>query len=256
MEIRETNWKKYILVLFITLAIFLTGFLASSYFDNAKIDSIKDTEDQISLDILSSEAQYQLLEESSCNIVSSSILSDELNTLADQLSYAESQEGFNGADVKVLKENYSLLEIKDYLLMQQIYQKCGAAPQSILYFYSNKGDCPACTNQGYVLTELRQEYPDLRVYSFDYDLGLSAINTLITMYHIPSVLPALVMNGQVYDGFQNVDQIEQAMPALALDASTTDASFISTSTQEVTQQSQAGPSQNSAKTASSSNTDK
>jgi hypothetical protein len=207
--------KKYLLVFALTCAVFLTGFLLSNYLSNAKVNSIKDTEDQISLDILSSEAQYQLLEQSSCSVVSGSILSDELNTLADKLSYAESQEGFNSADVKSLKQNYSLLEIKDYLLMQQIYQKCSASPASILYFYSNKGDCPDCTNQGYVLTALRQEYPELRVYAFDYNLGLSAIDTLISMYHIPSVLPALVMNGKVYAGFQSIDNIEKALPSLA-----------------------------------------
>jgi hypothetical protein len=221
MEIRETSWKKYLLVLCITLAVFLTGFLASNYLNNQKIENIQDTENQISLDILSSEAQYQLLEQSSCSIVNGSILSDQLNTLDDKLSYAESQEGFNSADVKSLKENYSLLEIKDYLLMQEIYQKCGATPTSILYFYSNKGDCPDCTNQGYILTELRQQYPDLRVYSFDYNLGLSAIDTLVSVYHIPSVLPALVMNGKVYDGLQSVDNIKASLPSLALDASST-----------------------------------
>jgi len=222
--------KKYLIVLAITCAVFLTGFLASNYLNNAKIDSIKDTEDQISLDILSSEAQYQLLEQSSCSIVTGSILSDELNTLADKLSYAESQEGFNSADVQSLKENYSLLEIKDYLLMQQIYDKCGASPTSILYFYSNKGDCPDCTNQGYVLTALRQEYPELRVYAFDYNLNLDAVNTLITIYHIPSVLPALVMNGKVYDGFQSIAQIQAALPSLALQASSTASSTSSSST--------------------------
>jgi hypothetical protein len=215
----EINGKKYLLVLFITLAVFLTGFLASNYLNNEKINSIKDTEDQISQDILSSEVQYQLLEQSSCDIVNASILSDELNTLADKLSYAESQEGFNSADVKSLKENYSLLEIKDYLLMQQIYEKCGATPTSILYFYSNNGDCPDCTNQGYVLTALRQQYPALRVYTFDYNLGLDAVNTLITLYHIPSVMPALVMNGKVYDGFQSMTQIEAALPSLAFQTS-------------------------------------
>ncbi len=226
MEIKEPgiNPKKYLLVLAITCAVFLTGFLASNYLNDAKINSIQDTENQISLDILSSEAQYQLLEQSSCDIVTGSILTDELNTLADKLSYAESQEGFNSADVKSLKENYSLLEIKDYLLMQQIYQKCNASPTSILYFYSNKGDCPDCTDQGYVLTALRQEYPELRVYAFDYNLGLGAVNTLITLYHIPSVLPALVMNGRVYDGFQNIDQIKAALPALALQATTSSSS--------------------------------
>ena len=122
-----------------------------------------------------------------------------------------------------------MLEIKDYLLMQQIYNKCGATPTSILYFYSNKGNCTDCTDQGYVLTALRQEYPELRIYAFDYNLDLDAVKTLITLYHIPSVLPALVMNGKVYDGFQSIAQIQAALPSLTLQASSTASSTMNSS---------------------------
>jgi hypothetical protein len=81
------------------------------------------------------------------------------------------------------------------------------------------------------LTALRQEYPELRVYAFDYNLGLGAVDTLITLYHIPSALPALVMNGKVYDGFQSIAQIEAALPSLAPDmaASTTAATAATSS---------------------------
>jgi hypothetical protein len=210
------NTKKYILVFIITAVIFVFAFSISNYFANQRIADIKSTEDKISIDILSSETQFELLQQSSCAVINGSILSDELNNLADKLSYSETQHGANDPDVQTLKQYYSLLEIKDFLLMKQIFRQCGATPISILYFYSNKdGNCPECTKQGYVLDQLHQDHPSLRVYTFDYDLDSNAIQTLISLYHIPSKLPALVINDNVYAGFQDATAINKIIPGLA-----------------------------------------
>ena len=61
--------------------------------------------------------------------------------------------------------------------MRRIAEQCDTEPVFIFYFYSNAGDCSECTRQGYVLTELQQEYPQLRVYAFDSNLDLSALDT-------------------------------------------------------------------------------
>src|ERR1035437_4886909 len=217
------NRKKYLVVFLLTCLIFFTAFSISTFLNGKKMDEIKNTEDKISIDILSNETQYELLQQSSCaDIRAGSLLSDELSALADKLSYAEAQEGIQSADVKTLKQYYSLLEIKDFLLVQQIYKKCNTTPSTILYFYSNKGDCPECTKQGYVLTQLRQDHPTLRVYNFDYDLNDNAVNTLISLYKIkPTELPALVMNGKTYTGFKQIDDIKKILPELVATSTST-----------------------------------
>jgi hypothetical protein len=116
-------------------------------------------------------------------------------------------------DVISLKKSYSLLEIKDYLLMKKITERCGQKPIFILYFYNND-NCEDCTKQGYVLTSLREEYPNLRVYSFDYNLDLGAIKSMISIYKVPNKVPALVINGKVYSGFQSVEDIVKTFPQL------------------------------------------
>jgi hypothetical protein len=45
---------------------------------------------------------------------------------------------------------------------------------------------------GYVLTALRNKYPDLRVYSFDYHFDLGAIETLKSIFKVKDQLPALI----------------------------------------------------------------
>jgi hypothetical protein len=214
MHQHEPNdWTKYIIVLFITLAIFLSVLWLSNYFSNKKINQLRSIKDTIALDLMSSEVQFALLEELACKDISTTVLSKELNSLADKIAYSEENIGVENVDVISLKKNYSLLQIKDYLLMKKITERCGQKPIFILYFYKND-NCNDCTKQGYVLTSLRENYPNLRVYSFDYNLDVSAIKTMISIYEVPNDLPSLVINGKVYSGLKNIEDIEKILPQL------------------------------------------
>ena len=160
----------------------------------------------------------------------SPVLSDELNNLASRLSVAEDNLGTGNPQVQLLKKQYSLLEIKDYLLMQQVSQKCkNFKPVYILYFYSNTGNCTDCARLAEVLTYLRTTYPGLRVYSFDYNLDLPALKTLISLrkIHIDlpgGALPAMVINNRapVY-GFKNLQDLQKLVPELKTLATSTSA---------------------------------
>ncbi len=214
MNNKQNDWKRYVIVFLITVAIFITGLWFSGVLDRKRISQLKSIENTISLDLQSSEIQFSLLEELSCEDISSStVLSSELNSLAEKLSYSENNIGINNEEVVSLKKYYSLLQIKDYLLMKKITDRCGKESTFILYFYKNT-ECSDCTKQGYVLTSLREKYPNLRVYSFDYNLDLSAIKAMIAIYKIPDNLPAMVINGEVYDGFKTIEEIEEMVPEL------------------------------------------
>lgn len=219
------EWKKYAYTFLITAVIFITAIVASNYFSQKKITEIKDIESQISIDISASETQFSLLSELPCREISSSLLSKELADLGDKLSYTESSRGTDDPEVISLKKYYSLLQIKDFLLLQKIKEQCGQSIKNsltaqagglfIMYFYSNKdGDCPDCQKEGFVLSKLRQDYPDLRVYSFDYNLDLSALQTLIDIYDIQKKLPVILINEQSYYGFKSEDDIKNIIPAL------------------------------------------
>ena len=220
--------KKYLFAFLITAIIFVLAFLASNYLNEARISEMRSIQDQISIDLQSSETQFDLLGQVSCEDLGNSALSKELNSIADQLSYMEQNRGVDDPEVTTLKQYYSILQIKDYILMQRIGDKCDVKPIFILYFYSNQGDCPECERTGYVLTQMRQDYPELRIYSFDYNLNLSALRTLISLYDVKNTLPAMVLNGKVYYGFQSTDDIERIIPEIkALRATSTSATSTS-----------------------------
>ncbi len=205
--------KKYIAAFLITFAIFASGFFASNFFNTKKVESMKELQDSIAIDILSNETQFDLLKEVSCANINYSYLSDELDELGDKITYTDSSTGFNKESSLYLRKYYSLLQIKDYLLSKKLGEKCAAKkPVFILYFYSTEVKCKDCARVEYVLTELKKKYPDLRIYSFDYDMDLSVIETTKQIFKVKNELPALVIDDKTYTGFKTVEEIEGLLP--------------------------------------------
>lgn len=206
------GYTKYILSFIITASIFGGGFLASEYIGAKKLENIKSIEQKISLDILSSETQFDLLREVSCNNVDNSILSSEIGTLGDKLTRLENERGLIDSETIYLKKYYSLLQIKDYLLSKRLSETCRERTVFLINLYASKDSCATCEKQGYVITEVRKKYPDLRVYSFDTSLELSAIKTLLAVYKVKNDLPALVIQGIPYYGFKTISELDALLP--------------------------------------------
>jgi len=207
------DWVKYIVVFFITLFIFLTASYISNYFSNKKISEIKSIQNKVFIDLLSSETQFSLLADATCNASSQISLSQELNSLAEKISYSEKNIDTNIDELINLKKYYSLLEIKDYLLSKKVIEKCNEKIVLVLYFYTQY-ECPDCVKQELVLDALRNKYPELRVYSFDSDLELSALASFKQTLKVDGDLPILIVNGQKYSGYHSLEFMEKEIPEI------------------------------------------
>jgi len=213
--------RNALIALLITIVLAGTIVYAIDYLNRARISELSTIEDQLSIDTLSLDTQFSLLEAAPCDTAATSTtLTSELADLGNRLSYAENQLGSDNAQVIQLKEQYSLLEIRDYLITKQLAAACGTKPVTVLYFYSNSGDCSDCDKAGYALSYLRSTYPSLRVYSFDYNLNLGALQTFIAVDKVQDSLPAFVINGKHSYGFTSLADLESQFPEGAL-ASTT-----------------------------------
>lgn len=213
--------RNSLLALLIAGVITGTIAFAITYLNNARVAELSAIEAKLSIDTLSIDTQFSLLAATPCDsAASTTMLAGELSDLGTRLSFAEEQLGTNNEQVIRLKERYSLLEIRDYLLTKQLATACGIKPVTVLYFYSNAGDCSECDKAGYALSYLRKTYPALRVYSFDYNLDLGALKTLIAVTKIDNTLPAFVIDGKRYYGFTSLADLEKQFPKGSL-ASTT-----------------------------------
>ena len=209
--------RNSLIALLIAGAITGTVAYAINYLNSARVAELSAIEDKLSIDTLSLDTQFSLIAASPCDsVASTTTLTGELSDLGSRLAYTENQLGTNNDQVIRLKEQYSLLEIRDYLLTKQLAATCGTKPVTVLYFYSNNGDCADCDKAGYALSYLRTTYPALRVYSFDYNLDLGALKTLISLTKLTGSLPAFVINGKRSYGFTSLADLEQQFPKGAL----------------------------------------
>lgn len=197
----QHDWKKYLIVFLITLGIFLIAIYLSSSFSNKRFAEMRTFQDKLATDILSSETRFALLERTSCEhfVDDDALLSEELNLFGERLARMERQLGADDPEVEQLSRYYSLLQVKDYLLVTQLADKCDTAPVVMLYF--TKEDCPECRRQEYIIDDVHRDYTELSLYSFDYDTELSAVRTLISTLDVTEEdLPVIILNDEVYTG--------------------------------------------------------
>ncbi len=209
MENNNFDWQKYVIVFVITGMIFVSASYFSTYFGSKKVAELRDIQNKIALDILSSETQYSLLSELSCKNVNYSVLSGELGELGNKLEWGEENLG-KTEEVQFLRKYYALLQIKDYLLMKRVSERCGEKFAFVLYFYTTAENCSECERAGLVLSKLREQYPELRVYSFDYSTDLSAVEAMLRIFKIEDTkLPAIVLDDEVMTGFRSVEELQE-----------------------------------------------
>jgi hypothetical protein len=237
------NKKRYIYTFIITLAIFLFSIWLSNMFSNEKVQSLRDLENNINVDILSVETRFSLLQQTSCEHVinaddkdSNIGFNEDLNNVSLKIKSIENQLGHENGDVVALKKYYVLLQIKDYLLTKEFHDRCHKNTVSILYFYDN--DCADCAKQSIILDKIISDYPEIRVYYLDRKTDNPALDTLSSIFNIKNS-PSMVINEETYAGYQTIDDIESHIPEIKAwkaenlkNASTTDATTTATTTKK------------------------
>lgn len=206
--------KRYIVALIITLGIFIAVFSLVNFLNTQKRANIRELQNSITVDLIANETQFDLLKNAPCKALSGEVLSKQLGELSEKLAYAEETQGAEKKAVVELKKYYSLLQVKDYLLSQEVAKKCDIQIESIVYFYEQ--DCSACIKQGYVLTELKRKYPWLRIYSFDLKLDFSIIQAFAGLYDLDEEVPVIIIGDTKYTGFKDISEIENYIPELVL----------------------------------------
>lgn len=206
--------RNAILALVITVAIIGSVVYAIRYLDRQRVAQLNELQTQLATDTLSIETQFALLEETSCdNLSENNTLSQEMTNLGERLAFAESQVGARDPQVQELKKQYTLHQIRDYILTKRLAEACDVSPTVVLYFYSNEPNaCEDCNRASYALSYLHEQNPMLRVYSFDYNLELGALKTLISVEDVEPNFPAFVIDGSRVYGFTDLDTFTENFP--------------------------------------------
>jgi hypothetical protein len=134
-----------------------------------------------------------------------------LEELFGQLSYywdklpfrLEEYEKYNkpSDEYNLLKQQYTLLSIRTWIIARNQYEKCNRDIVQGLYFYS--ADCDKCIEQGEQLDELNRRAralgKEMVMFPIDYNLNESIVINIKKYYGINKT-PAIIVNDKVFQG--------------------------------------------------------
>ena len=212
MKRKKIDYTKYALAFFITIFVFIIGISVGDNLNEAKLDQVTELNEDIRATTLAIQTQFDLVSENSCEFVNDTYLFDELLDVSERVEFMENQLGQQNPQVKRLKEYYSTLLIKYWLFTKDTRENCqDNKVQYIIYFYSSKEACPFCDSQGYILSNIRKDNPNIRIFAFDYTLNNAALNTLKKMFITDlERFPILIINeNEAHQGFMSRVSIER-----------------------------------------------
>lgn len=209
---RIIDWKKFFIILVITISVFVTGIFLGNQITEIKFQSISNAEQSLRLELLGLDLQSSLIADNPCKVFNDTFLSKNLDELGNKVSYLENINGADDIDVKNTKTYYSLLQIRHYLLKKKAVRECNITHDFILFFYSNEEYCEKnCKEQGFVITNIREHRNTTSAYSFDISISNPALDTLKSQYDVGDVAPVVVVNGKTFSGFQTKAFIENQL---------------------------------------------
>lgn len=201
---------KYLAVFATTTLIFIIGIIIGYMITLSKLNTISNMEQDLKINAMDIELQYLLLAEDPCTAINSTFLTDELFQIGIRLDFMERDLGIDNPSVIALKEYYSLLELRHWIFTKKTKKECNINKDLVLYFYSNKGDCPKCEEQGFILNYMHKKYPKLSIYSFDINMKNNALSTVKKIYGVKK-RPSIIINNKLYSGFKSKKEIESAL---------------------------------------------
>lgn len=210
---KKLNKANLFAALSMTTLIFLSGFYLNSTLTGDKLTELQELQDVLSVESASLEAQYDLALQNPCNIAGLTELNNELNSFGDKVTHLERISPDEDINVDNLYNYYTVLEVKHFLFINEVNQKCEDEYPTILFFYSLDDEaCTACGEQGQALTALKHDYPNTMIYSFNLDSTSKVVGTLEQLYNITG-LPALVVNEEKIEGFTARKELESTLEA-------------------------------------------
>lgn len=211
---RSANKSRYLIAFAITLLVFFLGIALTLLITNYRADLLAENNRLQRLDYDSLQLQYLYFDAfkdlKSCKAANKA-LEENINNLDRTRvrleGYIEGTYTGKNENLDLLKREYSLAQIRYWLLARQTKKICPSDSVSILYFYSNV-KCDDCGAQGTILTYLKSIFGDkLLIFAFDADFDKEPLIPILGEAFNVTLVPTLIIDDKKYDGLQRKEQI-------------------------------------------------
>jgi len=211
---RKMSTDKYIVAALITAGVFILGLLLGLVIEGKRVSYIEDMSREQNLDFSSLQLQYayidQLSQENNCEAVSKTFEKniENLESTRIRLENFDESAKLNKQEFDLLKREYTLAQIRYWLLAKKTKELCAEDIVTILYFFSDDKECPQCDNQAFVLTYLKKRFKEkLLIFSFDSKFADEPLISILKTTYDISTFPALVIEGDKYEGLTNTEEV-------------------------------------------------
>jgi len=200
---RKISIKRFSLALILTCFVFLVGLLVGNTLTNQRTGYLEEIAYKQKLDYESLQLQSLYLDLSASN-ASCSIFNQILETSLNDVGTAQAKidlyiKETSKDSYSELKREYTLAQVRYWLLNKRIKQACTGEHVSILYLYSND-DCVECGAQGTILSYLKEKLQDkLFVFSLDSDFDQEPMVSILRQTYNITKIPSIVIEDQVFD---------------------------------------------------------
>jgi len=200
------NYSRLTAALSITILIFFSGFVGGYFLTSGKVSQLTELQNEIYTQSLSLDALFDLASENLCDEEGLIPINNQLNELGDKLTIIE-EDTRRSLEAQLLAEQYVALEVKHFLLINEINKVCNKKYSTVLYFFSpERSECSDCSAQGALLTEAKRSNPELMIYSFNWNIDSPVVNRLLLDYDVDGI-PTLVINGKKFEGILSPQEI-------------------------------------------------
>ena len=213
---RRIRKNKYALAGILTIVIFTMGLMLGLLVNEQKLNYIQQLSKTQSADYASLQFQFNYIEnletidlttKERCDVLLAT-LENNLKLLGpalDKIEAYEANSDTTNEDYIILKREYTIANLRYWILAEKSNTMCNTDSVSILYFYSE--NCHTCKDQGFVLSKLKKAFgDDLLVYPIDTNIPEPTIDVLRRQYKIYT-FPTLIINGKIIDTYQDKNSL-------------------------------------------------
>lgn len=209
----QINRFRYILALFITALVFVSGVFLTFLLNNERADFMSQESRAQNLDFDSLQMQYLYLDSiqkgGNCEAATATLEKNiiELDKMRDRLEkYNDATYTGKNDEFKLLRREYALAELRYWLFVSRAKEICPMDTVSILYFYG--AQCESCGAQGTILTHLKSKFENkLLIFALDSDFEDEAMIDILKASYDIKVAPTLVIEGKKYEDLQAKEKI-------------------------------------------------
>ena len=204
--------------LLITIVIFLAGLFLGWNLDTMRSAEISNTLRSNELDTesyLLEQTFWEGLGGSDCTFAEPRLnsLSVELAELGQYLNEYQQKNIFEEEEFQYLARRYFLLEIKGYILYNELKETCDIHNTVILYFYGN--DDPDSERQGYVLDKVvERSNGTIDIFSINKDFDGDQTLEIVKLYYNITTTPTIIINEEIkQEGYVSYEEILELLSA-------------------------------------------